>query len=112
MTVKAFFNKIQFRANMLLDDLDYEIDFLLHAADEYGFDKTELMYFIVDYKEKHQKRKKYYLRHKETGLIYKDKQDFILKNDIERNLGYRTLKDNDFEQVDANELVKLGIDFF
>lgn len=56
MTINSFFRTIGYPKKFLLDELDYEIDFLFHAATQYGFNKTELLYFIIDYRDKYKNK--------------------------------------------------------
>ncbi|MBR8701306.1 MULTISPECIES: hypothetical protein [unclassified Fusobacterium] len=110
MTFDQFLKEIQFHKPFLLDMRDYEIDFLMHAADEYKFDKTELMYAIVDYREKHKCRERFFFKDKKTGKIYKSKKDYFLENNLPIWNAYKK-DDYPLEKLTLNDLDKIGVDF-
>lgn len=97
--IDNFFSEIKYKKQFLIDAMDWEYDFLLASAKEYGIDRVALARFILEYKEKmgrKEKRKRVVKKVLDTatGIIYQSILDFSKQTGIKNSTAYCLIKKN------------------
>lgn len=95
--IKRFFNEINYNKEFLLDNIDWEYEFLISICKSHGVTPLELEQFVVEYKEKilNKKKKKRVIKKLldlSTGITYPNILDFSKKTGVNRNTAYYMVK--------------------